>query len=66
MIREKMHRSVLQADQEEEIVNDLRVQYNMGKTQNSPVHIPTFLQKNDGDPAVKVSSPCFSFIYVCP
>ena len=58
MIREKMHRSVLQTDLEE-IVNDPRAQYNMGKTQNSPVHVPTFLQKNDGDPAVKVSGPCF-------
>jgi hypothetical protein len=29
----------------------------MGKTQNSPIHIPTFLQKNDSDPAIKVSIP---------
>ena len=27
----------------------------MGKTQNSPVHLPTFLQKNNDDPAIKVS-----------
>jgi hypothetical protein len=64
MIREKMRRFVLQADQEE-IVNDPRARYNMGKTQKSPVHLPTFLQKNDGDPAVKVSGSCFPFTYVC-
>jgi hypothetical protein len=28
--------------------------YNMGTSQNFPVHIPTFLQQNNGDPAVKV------------
>lgn len=30
--------------------------YNMGKSQNFPVHIPTFLQKSEGDPAVKVNT----------
>lgn len=65
LIREKMRRSVAPTDLEE-IINDPRAQYNMGKTQNSPVHIPTFLQKNDGDPAVKVSGSWFSFIYACP
>ena len=66
MIREKMHHSAFQTDQKEEIGNDLRAQYNMGKTQNSPVHVPTFLQKNDGDPAVRVSVSRFSFICVRP
>jgi hypothetical protein len=28
--------------------------YHVGKTQNQPEHIPTFLQRNTGDPAVKV------------
>jgi hypothetical protein len=31
------------------------VRYNMGTSQNYPVHIPTFLQQNHGDPAVRVS-----------
>jgi hypothetical protein len=66
MIREKMHRSVSQTEQEEDIDNSLRAQYNMGKTQNSPVHVPTFLQKNDGDPAVRVSVSCFPFVYAFP
>lgn len=38
----------------ENLDKDTHVPYNIGKTQNSPVHIPTFLQKNDGDPAIKV------------
>jgi len=36
--------------------NDPGAQYNMGKSQKFPVHIPTFLQRNEGDPAIKVSS----------
>jgi hypothetical protein len=58
-----MRRSSPQTDTEE-IVNDPLMQYNMGKTQNSPVHVPTFLQKNNGDPAVKVSGVFFSFVYM--
>jgi hypothetical protein len=50
-----MHRPPRQTDQED-VINDPQVQYNMGKTENSPVHVPTFLRKNDGDPAVKASS----------
>jgi hypothetical protein len=38
----------------EEATNDSGVQYNMGKSQKSPVHIPTFLQRNEGDPTIKV------------
>lgn len=33
---------------------DPRLQYNIGKNQNSAVHLPTFLHKNEGDPALKV------------
>lgn len=62
-IREKMLRAGPQTDTEE-IGNDPLMQYNMGKTQNSPVHVPTFLQKNDGDPAVKVSGMFFSCLHV--
>lgn len=29
--------------------------YHIGKTQNQPEHIVTFVQKNSGDPAVKVT-----------
>jgi hypothetical protein len=36
------------------LVNNPRMQYNIGESQKCPVHIPTFLQKNEGDPAVKV------------
>lgn len=28
--------------------------YNMGKTENFPLHIPIFLQSNKNDPAIKV------------
>jgi hypothetical protein len=38
---------------------DPRAQYNMGKTQNSPVHLPTFLHKNNDDPAIKVVPSLF-------
>lgn len=55
MIREKMHRPNLHSQNEpDDLINDPRAQYNMGKTQKSPVHVPTFLRKNDGDPAIKV------------
>jgi hypothetical protein len=41
------------------ITNDPGVQYNMGKSEKSNVHIPMFLQWNQGDPAVKVSNLLF-------
>ena len=41
------------------ITNDPGVQYNMGTSEKSSVHIPTFLQQNQGDPAVKVSNLIF-------
>jgi hypothetical protein len=40
--------------------SDPGLQYNMGQSQKFPVHIPTFLQRNEGDPAVKV----WSFTYL--
>jgi hypothetical protein len=58
MIREKTRSLPCQTDPDDAIHNP-QVQYNMGKTQNSPVHLPTFLQKNDGDPAITVSSFVF-------
>jgi len=54
-IREKLHRTSQTKPDLEDVANDPRVQYNIGKTQNTPIHVPTFLQKNDGDPATKVS-----------
>ena len=49
-----MHCSPHQTESEE-VINNPQAQYNIGKTQNSPVHLPTFLQKNEGDPAIKVN-----------
>jgi hypothetical protein len=40
----------------DDLVNDPQSQYNMGTSQNFPVHLPTFLQENEGDPAVKVNA----------
>ena len=40
------------------ITNDPGVQYNMGKSEKFSVYIPTFLQRNEGDPAVNVNN-CF-------
>lgn len=54
-IREKTQPLVAQMDGEVNIPNDPKMRYNMGKAQNSPVHLPTFLKKNSGDPAIKVS-----------
>lgn len=35
---------------------DLKSHYYIGKTQNNPVHMISFVQKNEEDPAIKV---CF-------
>jgi len=53
MIRENLNTSHLQRDPER-INVDPNTRYNMGTSQNFPVHIPTFLQRNEGDPAIKV------------
>jgi hypothetical protein len=55
-IRERLMRCPTHQTNLEDVVTDTRVHYNIGKTQNSPVHVPTFLWKNDGDPAIKVAS----------
>jgi hypothetical protein len=57
-----MHRLPRQANLPEDVVNNPRVQYNIGKTENFPVHVPTFLQKNDGDPAIKANIVLF---FIC-
>ena len=59
MIRERLNRPRLglpSGIEPEDVAHDPGAQYSMGKSQKCPVHIPTFLQKNEGDPAVKVSS----------
>jgi len=54
MIHEKLNGLPLQIEPEDVNIN-LEIRYNMGTSQKFPVHIPTFLQRNQGDPAVKVS-----------
>ena len=54
MIREKSNGLPLQIEPEDVNIN-LEICYNMGTSQKFPMHIPTFLQRNQGDPAVKVS-----------
>jgi hypothetical protein len=54
MIRENLNGCPSQVEQEV-IIDDPEVQYNIGKSQKFPVHIPTFLQWNEGDPAIKVN-----------
>ena len=53
MIRDKLDVSSSQTEPEYMIV-DPEARYKMGSSQKLPVHIPTFLQRNNGDPAVKV------------
>jgi hypothetical protein len=67
MIRERLNRRRLSPPSEiepEDVTHDPGVQYNIGKSQKRPVHIPTFLQKNEGDPAIKVNSLCI-LLLVC-
>ena len=60
MIRENLDRRPSQIEPDV-ITNDPGVQYNMGTSEKSSIHIPTFLQRNQGDPAVKVHN--FSFYW---
>jgi hypothetical protein len=53
MIRDKLNVSGSQTEPERMII-DPEARYKMGSSQKLPVHIPTFLQRNNGDPAVKV------------
>jgi hypothetical protein len=54
MIHENIDRIPSQMDSEA-ITDDSGVQYNMGKSEKFAVHIPTFLRRNEGDPAIKVN-----------
>ena len=68
MIRERLNRPQLSSPSDiepEDVTHDPGVQYNIGKSQKCPVHIPTFLQKNEGDPTIKVSSLCILLLLIC-
>jgi hypothetical protein len=54
MIRENLHDSPSQI-RSDDVAVDPAARYNIGVSEKFPVHIPTFLQRNDGDPAIKVS-----------
>lgn len=58
MIRENLKVCHPQRDPESVVV-DPNTRYNMGTSQKFPVHIPTFLQRNEGDPAIKVNAHLF-------
>ena len=47
----------------ENVVVDPNIRYNMGTSQKFPVHILTFLQRNEGDPAIKVRMPISSYLF---
>ena len=55
MIRKNLDYSPSQIEPDV-ITNDPGVQYNMGKSEKFSLHIPTFLQRNEGDPAIKVNN----------
>ena len=38
------------------VTDDFAVQYDVGESEKSSVHIPTFLQRNEGDHAIKVNN----------
>jgi len=68
MIRERLNRPQLGSPPEigpEDVTHDPGVQYNMGKSQKFPVHMPTFLQKNEGDPVIKVSRLRILLLLIC-
>lgn len=62
MIHERLNRPPLQVEPKDVSI-DPGIRYNIGTSQKHPVHIPTFLQQNQGDPAVKVSDLSFSSFY---
>jgi hypothetical protein len=67
MIRERLDCQRLSPSSEiepEDVAHDPGVQYNIGKSQKCSVHIPTFLRKNEGDPAIKVNNLCI-LLLIC-
>lgn len=57
MIHERQHPSRVPVLPLDDLVNNPQVQYNIGESQKCPVHVPTFLQQNEDDPAIKVNPP---------
>jgi hypothetical protein len=55
MIREKLQLLNSQGEVED-VADSPQAQYSMGLSQKWPVHVPTFLKKNEGDPAIQVRS----------
>jgi hypothetical protein len=54
----KSHLTTVSEDLEDE-TPDPAAHYNVGVSQKLSVHIPTFIQRNEGDPAIKVSRLSF-------
>ena len=68
MIRERLGHPQLSSSSElepEDVTHDPEVQYNIGRSQKCPVHIPTFLQKNKDDPAINVSVFRILLLLIC-
>jgi hypothetical protein len=59
-IRRNLDGCLPQVEPEPLVCNESAVQYDVGKSEKFSVHIPMFLQKNEGDPAVKVNNLLFS------
>ena len=55
-IRQNLDGGHSQIEQEPIVANDPGIQYEMGGSENFPVHVPTFLQRNQGDPAIQVNN----------
>jgi hypothetical protein len=51
---QQQHKSPAQTEPEE-VTNDPGAQYDVGNSEKFPIHIPIFLQKNAGNPAIKAS-----------
>jgi hypothetical protein len=56
MIRHNFNPSPSLLETEDIVALNSTFRYNIGSSEKLPVHIPTFLQRNDSDPAVKVSN----------
>ena len=68
MIRERLRHPQLSLSSEielQDVTHDPGVQYNIGRSQKCPVHIPTFLQKNKGDPTINVSVLRIFLLLIC-
>jgi hypothetical protein len=50
-------------DNIEDVPNDPTTQYNIGKTQNFPVHVPTFVSQNSCDPGADPAIKVYKFMH---